>query len=264
MRTLMTLIATALSLSGCAIKDVRPPTLEVSPPDEDYERGRRLVDDMAAAHGGDAWSRSKSAQLVYIDTWPNGMMRRFGTPLKQASTRVQMTFVPGSGFINELVFLDGKAAGDGAGADGATYFAIRGDTTREKRSMKYEVYAPASQYLWELPFRMASDGDVIVWAGEAEEEGQAVDLVLVTWGGLEPDKDIDQYLLYIDQVSGLLLRSDYTVRAGGRSFASTIRYSDHREVDGVMMPHAEVVEQFSPFPMMLHSSELLEARLFVQ
>ena len=266
MRTIVQLgilTAALVGTTACALRDIRPdPLVASSPTASDFERGRERVDAMASAHGIEVWRDTAEMKIVFRDTWPSAMMRGFGTPLKDVDTTVQMTFVPGSTFTNVTLFLDGKNAGNGAAAEGAETFALKDGERIPNGSMAYAVYAPALQFLWELPFRMAVDPDVVVWAGETVEEGRTLDRVLCTWGALEPDKDVDQYLLYIDRQTDLLVRSDYTVRVGGKPFASTIRFDDHRQVEGIVIAFQEEVDQFSPFKVApLHTSQLLEIEL---
>lgn len=256
----MTRLSLAAALVvGCALKDIRPPEVLDRPAAAAVERGAAVVQAMADAHGIAAWRQADEIRMVFDDHWPNGMMRSFGTPLRDARTRIELTFVPGSGFRNELRFLDGKRAGDGAAAEGTTTFAVRDGARIAKSSMKYEVYGPATQYLWELPFRMATDPDTVVWAREDEERGRPVDVVLATWGGVQARSEVDQYVLFVDQQTRHLLRADYTVRAGGRIFASTVRFEDHADYDGMTLPANQQVDQIAPFRMApLHWSELQE------
>ena len=257
-----TLFVLALSLTGC-LKDIRPAKIVDAPPTStDEQRGRQLLTAMAEAHGVDAWQAAERIRMELVDHWPSRMLRGFGTPLREPSTKMELSFVPGSGFEHEFRWLDGRDAGNGVAASGGSVFAVDDGVRTEKTSMKYRVYGPATQYLWELPFRISADAGLATWVRPGVEAKRPVDLVLVTWESYEPHADADQYLLYIDQHDRRLLRSDYTVRDGGRFFASTVWFEDYRDVGGFVLPQKMRVDQFAPFKVApLHQSEVLEVEV---
>jgi hypothetical protein len=99
---------------------------------------------------------------------------------------------------------------------------------------------PAIQYLFELPIRI-KEAPILKYAGTKEMEGITYDLVFATWDSLEPNKEFDQYLLYISQKTGFLTFASYTVRdaylPSPKNVYGSIRYEDMQEnSDGIKYP----------------------------
>ncbi len=61
------------------------------------------------------------------------------------------------------------------------------------------------------------------------------DLVMATWNGFEPQRNIDQYVLWIDREAGKLDYMTFTVRDQGGFIAATISYLDYQNVDGLLV-----------------------------
>lgn len=79
------------------------------------------------------------------------------------------------------------------------------------------------------------------YAGSKEIEDITYDLVFATWESLEPNKEFDQYLLYISQETGLVAFASYTVRdaylPSPKNVYGSIRYEDMQEnSDGIKYP----------------------------
>lgn len=99
---------------------------------------------------------------------------------------------------------------------------------------------PALQYFNELPFRLLSV-DFHVYGGEREHRGRIYELVVATWGSLEPNSQHDQYLVWIDAETKRIVMCRYTMRDFGPAYAGTIHYEDYRSIQGVLVPFRQTV-----------------------
>ena len=246
------MVFTALSLS--CVRDIRPQRLldDKAPM---QERARALLLKSAEVHGLKAWKAAKRIEVLYDDSWPMSMMRAMGTPLTEATQKVRMSFKPGSD--DNLITIYGGVHDQKkvSVVEGVTQ-SIMGGESKVETGLSHVFYSPAIQYLFELSFRVL-EADDIAWAGEAVIDERDCDVVLATWGGLEPNSEFDQYLLYIDRKTHRLLFSEYTIRQMGQVFKSNIRYDDYRRVDGILMAFFNEIEMdMGAFTMHLHSAEV--------
>jgi len=69
---------------------------------------------------------------------------------------------------------------------------------RASNSNRYAWGLAAYHYLLEAPMRLLK-AEIIKYAGEKEFEGAMYDLVFVSWGSESPNKEFDQWLLYINK-----------------------------------------------------------------
>ena len=58
----------------------------------------------------------------------------------------------------------------------------------------------------------------------------------MTWGSLELNRELDQYIIYINKESGLIDRIEYTIRDMGGFATGATNFIDYQLVDGVMVP----------------------------
>ena len=233
---LCSLVVATTSLGACVLADVRPEAaVEIGP--EELSAGHALVQQMEVTHGGaDAWLGSTLVASDATDTWRNGMFRRVFTAFPQNEQDFRFSFEPGSGFESELTMVGGRRDGLTVRISGEDTARIEPDGRVRDRDRKYDLfYGAAIQYLMELPFR-AGEADIIAHAGSTEIEEHSYDVLFVSWSDGTPDRDYDQYVLYLDPETSRLAFAEYTVRAAFKNTHGWMAYRDYTEVDGLLVP----------------------------
>ena len=89
----------------------------------------------------------------------------------------------------------------------ATYKIKPSGDVEFKEDKTLKTLLPTIQYWFEFPFRII-ESDIVTYAGEASLNGTDYDLVFTSWGKAEPQKKIDQYLIYINKETHLI---DYII-----------------------------------------------------
>jgi len=259
----------ALTL-GTGHADLR--TEAVRNPSRDSERrGRELVERLAERHGLAAWKRHRTMEVLARDSWPGG-----GPWWPEAKQRFRTQALLGT-FTSRAELLDGRGRGELWGLQAwAPYKRKAAETVPvflSKPDRAITFYLPTLQYFNELPFRLRS-APIVRYAGEARHRGRSYHRAFVTWGGPEPRPEHDQYVLWIDEATGLLGMVRYTLRDGlaflppvqARLIRSvmlgTIHYDDYRDVGGVMMPFTHTVvlppPELTRYPLSEHFFHRLE------
>ena len=62
------------------------------------------------------------------------------------------------------------------------------------------------------------------------------DLVFVSWKSEEPQKDIDQYLAWINEHTGLIDFVEFTIRDESKLITAVAEYKKYHEEEGILIP----------------------------
>jgi len=235
MKNLLLLLGTAMLLSGC-LADIRTVDLK----NEEFtkanrEKGRNLLQAMAEAHGVQAYQQHKSVSAVLRDEWSNGVAKLFAMPWHANNELVQLDYWINT-YDSSLQFKEGKAKGTIWGIQNWATYTRQSKTATPvfKKNKAVKFWLPTIQYFIAMPFAI-QEATVVSYAGEATVNDKKYDLVAASWETLAPQKNIDQYLLWINRETKLLDYAQYTVRDMFSFITGTMTYEDYRAVDGVWL-----------------------------
>ncbi|MEL7532810.1 MAG: hypothetical protein AAFN10_15940, partial [Bacteroidota bacterium] len=91
------------------------------------------------------------------------------------------------------------------------------------------------QYFIEFPNRII-EGNVIDYLGKQIIDGVEAEGVIISWNQIEPQKDIDQYAIWLDVKTKRILKVEYTVREKFRFVKGEASFSDYKEFEGFLLP----------------------------
>ncbi len=243
------------------LSDIRPPELAaVGVNAEQEQRGRELLSRLEDAHGGyPTWRARTGARVEFRDHWPGAMMRAVVMPWAQSGLLMRSTMLRGSD-ASRLEFLEGEHDGTAWGIQNwMTYRAAAGGEPAFEDDDAIRFWLPTFQYFFEAPFRLR-EGGVVADAGPETVAGVTYQRVFVTWGGAEPQPQIDQYLAWIDPDNGRLEYLEYTVRDMMPGVVGCMHYRDYRQVENLWMAMTMAVVEGPGGPDALHRFELEDVR----
>ena len=236
----LALLSLALTASACdrvvPLSDLRPPELVDQDISADAEaRGRAVLAEAAAAHGGDVWRQHATWEVVLEDRWSDDWLIKLRSPWPEDATWLRFQFVPGAS-DGRVTFLDGSEEGTTWGlAGGRTYAQRPGGAPEWGEAEHMASRLPTMQFLIEFPQRI-TEAQFIADAGQRTVEGRLCDVVFAAWGAVSPNPDYDQFLIYVDAETRHILAMQYTVRKSGRGLLGHRFWSELRKVDGVLLP----------------------------
>lgn len=235
------LVATLLiAASGC-LADIRPEPLNAveTPSAQLEQRGRDLLRTAATAHGAAAFAGYDTYELEVEDHW-KGLLGRAGNPWPDNLAHIALHYRANS-FDGRATFLGGKKEGWTWGMQSwKTYEASPDGEVRFKKNKDARFILAAVQYLNEFVFRDHRD-NVVAYGGTETLDGVRYEKVYVTWTSMEPSKQHDQYVAYIEPATGLVRKLHYTVREYAGFIQATMHYDDFVEVSGVMVPSRQSI-----------------------
>lgn len=200
-----------VGFSACKTIDLRTDYSMANQNESEEEKGRRLLEETYLKMGYDKFKTTEVYQVNSYFDWkmPWTMMPMNALPGNK-SKDIQFKFATNT-FDGQLKFLEGGKQGDIQGVQSwETYLQKAGESVKQK-DMKRQNWGLATyHYVIEAPMRLLG-ADIIRYAGEQEVDGQQYDLVYATWGQDAPHKEHDQWLVYINQKTGMTDLTEITI-----------------------------------------------------
>ncbi len=225
-----------LSFQSC-LSDLRPKEFRT---DErftaaSHEKAVSLLNTYAERSGLSKWKTVKTYQVDYADNF-YGTFGKLANPFKDKKNNFKLRYVPMKSKGN-LRFSSGSEKGMVWGYDeGTTYTKTDRNAQAEiKKSKKITFWLPTYQYFIEFPFRI-TNADVIYHVGERKYGLQVYDLILVSWKTHKPQKNLDQYLIWINQSTGLVDKLQYTIRDQAGILKGTAIIDEYQDYNGIKLP----------------------------
>ncbi len=210
-----------LASAACGLKDIRPEAAIDGLSDDEVSRGQAVLNAMRTAHRAAGFCAQKTAAMIYTDEF-HGLMS-FAKAWPGGVDRLQLRWQTCSD-NGRVTFLDGDQRLAGWGIQNwVTYKNDPDGTVAFGEDETIRFWVPTMIYFLEIPARI-HEADVVAHAGQVERDGRTYDLVYATWSSPEPQKDIDQYVLWIDSQTHHLKYLHYTVRDQGEPIEGFATY----------------------------------------
>lgn len=219
--------------------DLRPNRLKGKIAAGDYAKGKELLIGMQRAYGGmDNWLAFGKASYAQTADWYDDKLGLSGwDALPQ---QFQMTSTLGTD-DSELTLLNGKNAGQTWGTvDWKSYQKMDNGHKVFKPNDKYLHKLIFKNYWFQFPFRI-SEAPIIAYAGESTIEGEAYDLLYITWGTEVPNRTYDQYLLYLDKETRMVEWLNFTLREKVNFINMTAQFADFKTINGIAAPFTQYI-----------------------
>lgn len=254
--TIFILGLTGTYLSTLGTSDLRK-HLEIEA--DSSEKAITLLEECAEAHGQSAWKNIETYRLEIEDEFfpPMG---EFSHPFEEDSIHLMLTYVPNT-YTGQMRFLSSRRQGRIWGIQGwKSYWINNQGRVKYTNSQNIKFWLPTYQYFFEFPFRILN-ADTFAYVGDDYVKDQLCDGILVSWNTLEPQKNIDQYLVWINQETKLIEKLEYTIRDAYNFLTGAIYYEDYKYFDGdILLPTRLPVESNLLKDGLLHQIKLNDFR----
>ena len=228
----------AFVFAGCATADLRPDEFDAAESAADRDRGRALLNQMAAAHGGEREFKKSGVYRARVhDDWsPTSFPFTLLKPFPGKVQKYDMYQRAGTE-DTRLVFLNGKLAGQEWGVQQwETYTVKDGGEPRFKDNATIRFTGPAIGYFVQAPFRLP-EATYVQSLGRLEHAGRSYERVFATWETPEPHKQIDQFVAWIDAETSRLRFLEWTARQQAKFVSGWMSFEDYKQVDGFWFAH---------------------------
>lgn len=256
--------ALLLLLTGaCATADLRPEggTFPASAEAE----GRAWLVKAAEAQGGAALGAHRAISMWMRDEWPGWLARAVAFPWPENGQLLRVDARVGTD-DGRITFVGGPEADSGWGIQ--QWVTYRFDAAGkldfdpvDDPDDDIKFWIPTTMYFPFMVWRL-QEADVVRAMGPQTIGERTYQRVFVSWGRAEPQDEIDQYVVYIDEQTHLLRWARYTVRDVAGFAVGLMRYEDYREVGDLKLPYTlRVVPEFEAKETGLHRFEVDKVEL---
>lgn len=245
-----TLFTLSLMLQSCGIYDLRTTSLKKEGiTEENTTKGKQILVRAWKTQGFDKLHDHEVYSFEGTDVW-KGLLGKMGHLWPELEAKMEFKYRVGT-FDGQVHFTDGNEKGNRAGLQNWNYYESIDNKIsfkdKDLKENKRKVFGIAAfQYFTEMADRLLN-APIVVYAGEDSFRDQEYDLVLSTWETEKPHEEHDQYLSWVNKETGMLDFVQYTIRdaylkpPGYKLLGGAIEFDDFRSIDGVMIPHNQLV-----------------------
>jgi hypothetical protein len=219
--------------SGCKLSDIRTPAMKTAIDNAgSANKAREILQTAILAHGADRWEEFETVSFQFKEQF---MKLKFAAPFPKGGANVRLEYIPDS-YDGRLTILDGKKKGEQWGlVDFSSWKKKAGKEMVWKHNKRTKFWLSTYQYFIQLPIKIL-EADYLRYGGQRSINSTSYDIVFASWKTDEPQKEFDQYALYINPESHLIDMVEYTVRGAGGSFRGMCIYENYNEVQGIQIP----------------------------
>ncbi len=199
-----------------------------------------LLQDMAAAHQIHNWD-SLSTYTVRFQEEMFGLIGKSSNPFPEAKSQFDLSYIPNT-YDGKLSFVDGPNKDLSWGIQSwQTYTQRAGGAPQFAKQKDIFFWVPTYQYFIEFPLRIMN-ANAFGYAGSKTINGTTCEGIIASWNTIEPQRHIDQYLIWIDADTKRIVKLEYTIREMYNFLTGAAYYTEYKDFDGILLPTKMPVE----------------------
>ena len=243
---------TTILVSSCRLLDLNA-AHPISEPNE--TKAKNLMKEMALSHGIEEWNNISTYQIKLDDEF-YGFVGKQGSPYKEGKTRISLNYVPNT-FDGRLEILTGKEKGHIMGmSNWKTYTKNANDSIEFKKDKNAKFWVPTYQYFIEFP-RKIQEATAFKYLGQKAYKNTLCEVILASWKTTEAQKDLDQYVIWVNASSKRIVKIDFTIRDIAKFVSGTIHFNKYKTFNGILLPSEMPVSSSLIKKGLLHKMEIL-------
>lgn len=228
----ITILVFFLGLSSCKLSNIYTDTRE----GENSVDVNTIILKTTNAYGGQQhWENVQTVGAVLNDDWPTFHWRLLANPWKGKTTKLSFDWLPNSNNAR-IKILTGKDKGKEYGIQNWATYKVKDSSVVFKESKSIRFHLPTMEYFFEFPFRI-EEATKLKYGGIKDINRISYKTILMSWNTFEPQKKVDQYLIYINPETSLIDYLEFTVRDQGKFTYATVHFEDFKKVEMFTFPH---------------------------
>ncbi len=217
---------------------------------------KALLQEMGKAHMISNWENINTYSVKFEDVF-FGNLGSNSHSYAEDSVRFSLKYIPQT-FDGQLEFLSGENTGFIWGIQSwKSYFSSPNQNIKFKNSNDIIFWLPTYQYFIEFPLRIQK-ANSLAYAGETEIEGIICEGIIASWNTTEPQREIDQYLIWLDKKTKRIVKLEYTIREMYNFLTGAVYFHDYNNYDGILLPTSMPVESNLLEEGFLHEMRILD------
>ena len=220
------------------------------------EKAKLLLKEMGVAHKIHMWDSIDTYNVIFEDEF-YGLLGKVSNSFKEPMMTFSMNYIPKI-FTGQLEITSGKEKGETWGIQsGKTYRKNINGEIEEHDNNNVKFYIPTYQYFIEFPSRI-QEASAVDYLGKKLINGIDCEGVIASWNTVSPQKDIDQYVIWLDSQSKRVVKIEYTVRDKYRFVSGAANFENYKEYSGFILPSQMPVESNLLKEGYLHKMTILD------
>lgn len=246
-------IVSLFLITSCASVDLRPDELVSGNVQGSIHKGRALLNESKKAMGYDKLASTEVYESTTTYKWkPFWLMMPMNAFPGSNKKEVQLRFATNS-FDGQIEYLEGRKKGKIVGLQSWEGYKKEIDNRDYLKRHEHDRYLwglATFHYLTEAPMHLP-DAEIVKYAGTREFNNVNYDLVYVTWGTEEPNKQYDRFLVYINPETKFIdlieaTISDYFLPMPKGMQHATVQYERKKTSIGAYLPSKSTIQLKSP------------------
>jgi len=197
----------------------------------DIQKGKTILDAVANEYGYQNF-QNFDTYTAHVTIEATSFLGKIGHSFKDNPTEITFTAIPEK-VGGELRIIDGKQKGEVWGYQQNIAYKKnqQGDISfRKYKKIAFQV--PTIQYLIELPMRI-NTADKITFLKDSVYNNTQYHIIFASWRAYKPQRDIDQYRLWVNAETQRIDIVEFTVREKLPFVWSRLFFSEFKEFEGV-------------------------------
>ncbi len=208
--------------------------------DPQTAKAKMLIQEMAKSHMVENWE-GISTYTVRFQEEMFGFLGKFSNPFPEAKSVFDISYIPNT-YDGRLTFVEGENKGLSWGIQSwNTYTAKENGKPVFADDANITFWIPTYQYFVEFPKRILN-ADAFGYAGEKTINNIPCEGIIASWNTIEAQRDIDQYLIWIDKETKRIVKLEYTVRDQYNFVVGAAYFNDYKNFNGILLPTQLPVE----------------------
>ncbi len=259
MKKIALLTLVSILFYSCAVffklKDLRPENMELK---SNQNKAKQLIHEMGVAHGICLWDSAQTYTATFGDEF-YGFFGKQSHPFKEQKMEFSLSYIPND-FNGQLEVLNGKEKGVIWGIQSGQTYKLEGGKAVLKKNKDMQFWIPTYQYFIEFPKRI-QEATVFDYIGSKEENGVEIEGIIASWGTIEPQKEIDQYIIWLNANTKRIAKVEYTVRDVYGFVSGIAHFNNYKYFDGFLLPTEFLVESNLLKKGLLHKMSLVDFKI---
>ena len=213
---------------------------------------------MGDAHSIYKWDRIDTYSIVFKDEF-YGFFGKQAHPFKEQEMTFNLSYIPNT-TDGQLEIASGKEKGTVWGLQSGETYQVKNTIASSKPNEEMEFWIPTYQYFIEFPRRI-QDATAIDYMGKKVINGIKTEGVIASWNTIKPQKNVDQYVIWIATDTKRIVKLEYTVRDAYNFVYGAAYFKDYKEFNGFLLPTKMPVESNLVKDGLLHQMEINDFKI---
>jgi len=223
-------------------------------------KAKVLLVQMGQAHGIQFWDSIQTYTVSFEDEF-YGFFGKQAHPFKEQKMEFSLQYIPNT-FDGQLKIVSGIDSGIVWGIQSGETYTFNSENRNVVMSNNEDMvfWIPTYQYFIEFPKRI-QEATALDYIGEKTIDGIQVEGVLASWNSVDPQKDTDQYVVWIAKETKRIVKIEYTVRDAYNFVLGAAAFKDYKTFNGIVLPSIYPVESNLVKDGLLHEMRIKDFKI---